>query len=74
MRLFLQLKALGSVNAEDLLRALLAKLPLPPANGSSLAVRIMDSEVVHFHFLIGVFRVPTHLARRWMLHPPGSGW
>ena len=54
MRLFLQLKALGSVNAEDLLRALLAKLPLPPANGSTLAVRAMRSEVVHCHLLWSV--------------------
>ena len=43
MRLFLQLKALGSANAEDLLRSLLAKLPLPPANGSSLAVRFSET-------------------------------
>lgn len=49
MRLFLQLKALGSVNVEDLLRALLAKLPLPPANGSSLAVRFMESEAIRCH-------------------------
>jgi hypothetical protein len=39
MRLFLQLKAGRTATADDLLRALLARLPLPPANGSSLAVR-----------------------------------
>jgi len=39
MRLFLQLKAGRTATADDLLRALLARLPLPPANGSSIAVR-----------------------------------
>jgi len=36
---FVKLKALGSASVEDLLHALLTKLPLPPPNGTSPAVR-----------------------------------
>lgn len=39
MQVFVKLKALGSASVEDLLHALLTKLPLPPPNGTSLAVR-----------------------------------
>lgn len=39
MQVFVKLKALGSASVEDLLHALLTKLPLPPPNGTSPAVR-----------------------------------